>query len=129
MKAKHTPIEEWIEEDTNKWFTKARFNSNHIADFVSYIDGIKSTLTYLGLQGIDNPKSWIEEYKTMESLHKESSHQIRMLMDENLKLQAENLKLRNCGNCKHEYRAFKEGTPCLGCCSSEHDFSNWEGKL
>ena len=68
-----------------------------------------------------------EDFDTMESLHKSSSHQIRMLMNENLKLQSENIKLRNCGNCKHEHRPFVEGTPCLGCCL-EDEFSNWEGK-
>lgn len=73
--------------------------------------------------------SKIEEYKTMESLHKSSSHQIRMLMDENLNLQSENIKLRNCGNCKHEHHPFVESTPCLGCCIGETDgFLNWEGK-
>jgi len=44
------------------------------------------------------------------------------------RLKSENIKLRNCENCKHEFHPFIEGTPCLGCCSDEHEFLNWEGK-
>jgi hypothetical protein len=41
------------------------------------------------LAGIDNPKDWINEYKTMESFHRESSHTIRMQAKEIEQLKAE----------------------------------------
>jgi hypothetical protein len=50
------------------------------------------------------------------------------LQEEIEKLKSANIKLRNCENCKHEFHPFIEGTPCLGCCSEEHEFLNWEGK-
>lgn len=46
-------------------------------------------------------KAELEEYKTMESFHKSSSHDIRMLKTENLKLQAE-LKQAKANNRAEE---------------------------
>jgi hypothetical protein len=55
-------------------------------------------------------------------------NEIEKLKAEIERLKSENIKLRNCENCKHEFHPFIEGTPCLGCCSEEHEFLNWEGK-
>lgn len=74
-----TTIEKWIEENSDKF-------EFHYA--------CKQLLTYLGLQGIDDPKEWVDEYKTMESLHKESSHTIRMQAIEQEQLKAENESLK-----------------------------------
>jgi chromosome segregation ATPase len=130
LEAENTKLKEEIEE----WNKYSKAANEQIEDRNSYITKLQTQL---------------EEYKTMESLHKSSSHDIRMLyleierlnsnqaaqllvrseLTEQIeKLQAENIKLRNCGNCKHEYAPFIEETPCLGCCSTEHSFLNWEGK-
>lgn len=63
-----TTIEQWIEEN-DKFFT----------------EGYRSKIKYL-LSEITKLQSEIEEYKAMESLHKESSHMIRMQSKEILDL-------------------------------------------
>jgi hypothetical protein len=73
MEHNNTPIEQWIEETSNKETKILR---------AAYITGVQSVLRYLGLD-MPDPKKWVEEYKTMESLHKSSSHLIRQLQSEN----------------------------------------------
>lgn len=83
-----TTIEKWIEENSGN------FGGKLILDAMTYTIACHELLTYLGLQGIDDPKLWIDEYKTMESLHKESSHTIRMQAIEQEQLKAENESLK-----------------------------------
>ena len=66
--AKHTPIEQWIEENRNKCYPKQKGITNtesnkSMAKKVAFTRGCKELLTYLGLSGIDNPREWVEVTK------------------------------------------------------------------
>lgn len=64
--AKHTPIEQWIEENRNKCYPKQKGITNtesnkSMAKKVAFTRGCKELLTYLGLSGIENPREWVEK--------------------------------------------------------------------
>jgi len=71
MSNKHTPIEQWIDENT--------FICNVVC---------KKLLTYLGLQDQPDPKKWVEQMKQVDSFD------ILQMAKANSDLQAENERLR-----------------------------------
>lgn len=95
---KHTPIQEWIKGESYNWYKQAMFNSNHIADIVSYIDGVKAVLNHIGLSDIENPAEWVrilkeERVESRVSYWKEkaenSDWRYKELQSENERLKAE----------------------------------------
>ena len=95
---KHTPIQEWIKGESYNWYKQAMINSNHIADIVSYIDGVKAVLNHIGLSDIENPAEWVrilkeERVESRVSYWKEkaenSDWRYKELQTENERLKAE----------------------------------------
>jgi hypothetical protein len=62
-----TPIEQWIEEESEGRYPVKRYQTPIISPYVgiqkTFQHGINAALTYLGLQDLPNPKEWIEEMK------------------------------------------------------------------
>lgn len=81
-KTQHTQIEKWIEQSAKEWFSKEIFKSDHIADSISYIQGAKNVLEYVGLAGIDNPAEWVQWHKNIALTNAELNQQIKQLQSE-----------------------------------------------
>lgn len=121
MEAKHTPIEEWIEETLE---TKG-FSGKDVE--YGFKRGCIDLIEHLGLQGIENPKLEIEALRLMQSDYATKTADLIIAQNEVTKLQAE-LKQAKADAWDEGYEAtFKSNTPNqINPYKEERESPTWE---